>query len=72
MALKWRETAPRLLYEAAGDSGRRYVIAFDGEHWTLDLFRHSEFEAEQQIEPQPASDLEEAKRLAQDWETELY
>jgi hypothetical protein len=32
MALKWHETAPGLLYEApGGDSGRRYVVAFDGE-----------------------------------------
>ena len=38
MALEWHETAPGLLYEADGDSGRRYVVAFDGERWTLDLF----------------------------------
>jgi hypothetical protein len=50
MALQWHETAPGLLYEAEGDNGRRYVVAFDGERWTLDLFQHSEYEAEQQIE----------------------
>jgi hypothetical protein len=72
MALEWHETAPGLLYEADGDSGRRYVIAYDGERWTLDLFQHSEYEAEQQIDPQTANTLDEAKRMAQDWETELY
>jgi hypothetical protein len=72
MALEWHETAPGLLYEAEGDSSRRYVVASDGERWTLDLFQHSEFEAEQQVDPQTANDLEEARRLAQDWEAELY
>jgi hypothetical protein len=38
MALEWRETAPGLLYEAHGDSQRRYVIANDGQRWLLDLF----------------------------------
>jgi hypothetical protein len=52
--------------------GRRYVIACDGERWTLDLFQHSEYDAEQQIDPQSANDIDEAKRMAQDWETELY
>jgi hypothetical protein len=72
MALEWHEIAPGLLYEAEGDSGRRYVVAFDGERWTLDLFQHSEYEAEQQIDPQSANDIDEAKRMAQGWETELY
>jgi hypothetical protein len=69
MALQRHETAPGLLYEADGESGRRYVITFDGESWTLDLFQHSEYEAEQQIDPQPAGTFEEAKRMAQDRET---
>jgi hypothetical protein len=68
MALEWHETAPGLLYEADGDNGRRYVIAFDGERWTLDLLQHSEFEAQQQIDPQAASSVDEAKRMAQDLE----
>ena len=72
MALEWHETAPGLLYEADGDSGRRYVIACDGERWTLDLFQHSEYEAVQQVEPQTAATVDEAQRMAQDWETELY
>jgi len=72
MALAWHETAPGLLYKADGDSGRRYVIAFHGERWTLNLFQHSEYEAEQQVDPQAASSVDKAKRMAQDWETELY
>jgi hypothetical protein len=42
MALEWHETAPKLLYEAEGGSSRRYVVAFDGERWTLDLFQDTE------------------------------
>lgn len=72
MALEWHETAPGLLYEADGDSGRRYVIAYDGERWTLDLFQHSEYEAAQQIDPHPADSLDDAKSMAHDWESELY
>jgi len=72
MALEWHETAPGLLCEADGDSGRCYIIAFDGERWTPDLFQHSEYEAEQQIDPQTADTLDEAKLMARDWETELY
>jgi hypothetical protein len=72
MALQWHETAPGLLYEADGDSGRRYVVALDGERWTLDLFQHSEYEAEQQVAPQTVNTVDEAKRMAQEWEAELY
>jgi hypothetical protein len=43
------------------------VIAHDGERWTLDLFQHSEYEPEQQI----TATVDEAKRLAQDWESEI-
>lgn len=54
MSLEWRETAPDLLYEADGDRSRRYVVAYDGERWTLDLFLDSEYATEQQVDPQPA------------------
>jgi hypothetical protein len=40
--------------------------------WTLDLVQHSEYEAEQQTEPQTANTVDEAKRMGQDWEAELY
>lgn len=70
--MNWHETAPGLLYEADGESGRRYVVAFDGERWTLDLFIDSEYEAAQEVEPQPAASREAAQRMAQQWETEAY
>jgi len=48
-------------------------VAFDGERfWTLDLFQHSEYEAQQQVDPQPVGSLDEARRMAQSWEAELY
>jgi len=37
--LEWKETAPGLLDEARGAGERLFVIAFDGERWTLDLFQ---------------------------------
>lgn len=72
MALQWNETARCLLYEAHGDSERLHIIAFRGEHWTLDLFQDTEYAREQQVDPQPADSLTEAKRMAQDWEASLW
>jgi hypothetical protein len=40
--------------------------------WTLDLVQHSEYEAEQQVDPQAAGSVDEAKQMAQDLETKLY
>ena len=54
-----------------GDSERRWVIVNDGQRWLLDLLFDRTYETEQQTEPQPAPDLEAAKRIAQDWE-KLY
>jgi hypothetical protein len=34
--------------------------------------KKSEYEAEEQIDPQLANDIDEAKRMAKDLETELY
>jgi hypothetical protein len=66
MTLEWRETAPGLLCDAEGQGDRRFIIAFDGEQWTLDLVVNSEFASEQQVDPQPAATLAEAKRMAQE------
>jgi hypothetical protein len=44
------------------ETGAADVIAHDGERWTLDLFQHTEYEAEQQIDPQTANTVDEAKR----------
>lgn len=52
---EWHETAPGLLYEAQGDSGRRYDAAFDGERWTLDLFQDSEYSREQLVDRRPST-----------------
>ena len=62
MALEWHETAPGLLYEAHGDSHRRWVIGPRGERWMLDLFLDHTYETEQQTDPQPADSLEPANR----------
>ena len=32
LRLEWQETAPGLLYEVSGDSGRRYIIAAGGDN----------------------------------------
>ena len=63
-----RSGGRRLLYEASGDSGRRYIIAADGDNWTLDLFIDGEYQAEQAVDPQPASTLDQAMQMAQEWE----
>jgi hypothetical protein len=56
-----------------GGAGERlFVIAFDGERWTLDLFQDTEYAREQQVNPQPAPTLDAAKRMAIEWEAELY
>jgi hypothetical protein len=70
--LKWKETAPGLLYEARRAGERLFVIAFDGEHWTLDLFQDTEYAREQLADPQPAPTLDAAKRMAHEWEAELH
>lgn len=69
--MNWHETAPGLIYEANGDSGRRYVIAADGDHWTLDLLIEGEYATEQAADPQSAPTLDEAKQMAQEWESGL-
>ena len=70
--LDWREIAPGLLYEATGDSGRRFIIATDGSTWTLDLLVDGEYESEPAVDPAPVATLELAQQTAQDWEFELY
>ncbi len=70
--LEWRETAPGLLYEAAGDGGRRYVIAAAGQNWTLDLLVDGEYQSETATDPQHAQSLDEGKRIAQEWESGLW
>jgi ABC-type sugar transport system substrate-binding protein len=70
--LEWHETAPGLLYEAIGADGRRYVIAVDGQNWTLDLLVDGEYEAELAVDPAPAASLELAQQMAQEWERELW
>lgn len=61
-----------VLYEAHGDSGRRYVASCGGQAWTLDLYIDSEYEAAHEVEPQPAGSSKAALRMAQQWETEAY
>jgi hypothetical protein len=49
-----------------------HVIAFGGQRWTLDLVQDTEYARQQQVDPQPAPTLKDAKQMAQDWESELY
>lgn len=70
--LEWHETAPGLLYEAQGDTGRRFVVAADGDAWTLDLLIDGEYESKPAAGVAPAATLELAQEMAQKWEAELY
>ena len=49
----------------SGDSGRRFIIAADGDNWTLDFFTDGEYQAEQAVDPQPASTLDQAMQMTQ-------
>lgn len=70
--LEWHETASGLIYEAAGDSGRRFIVAADGRAWTLDLFIDSEYESAPVVDPAPAATIELAQQLAQEWESACW
>jgi ABC-type sugar transport system substrate-binding protein len=72
LRLEWHETAPGLLFEASGAGGRRYVIAADGDNWTLDFLIDGEYATEQAVDPQPASTLDQAMQMAQKLESELW
>jgi hypothetical protein len=64
--LEWHETASGLLYQAAGDSDRRYIIAVAGQTWTLDLLVDGQYESTPAVDPAPVATLELAQQMAQE------